>query len=65
MSVNWGGGMQKVLKRKNMYLEGFQVIFNFNFPSKSCVLDHSENIDVHIEKGKKCPICGNHKGPTH
>ena len=57
--------MHKVLKRKNMYLEGFQVIFNFNFPSKSCVLDHSENIDVHIEKGKKCPICGNHKGPTH
>ena len=37
--------MQNVLKRKNMFLEGFQVILN---PSKSFVLDHSETIDMHI-----------------
>ena len=41
--------MQNVLKRKNMYLEGFQVILNY-FPSKSYILDHSESIDMLIEK---------------
>ena len=41
--------MQNVLKHKNMYLEGFQVILNL-FPSKTYVLDHSEFTDLHIEK---------------
>ena len=39
--------MQNVLKRKNMYLAGFQVILNF-CPSKSYVLGHSESIDMHV-----------------
>ena len=41
--------MQNVLKRKIMYWERFQVILEI-FPSKSYVLDHSESIDMHIEK---------------
>ena len=65
MSVKGGGGgstrclqliffatlkeKKNVLKRKNMYLKGFQVILNF-FPSKSNVLDLSESIDMHIER---------------
>ena len=38
--------MQNVLKRKNRYLEGFQVDF---FPLKSYVSDHSESIDINNE----------------
>ena len=40
--------MQNVLKRKNIYLEGFQIILNFS-PSKSYDLDHSESINKLIE----------------
>ena len=40
--------MQNVLKRKNVYLEGFQVILNL--PPKPYVLDQSESIDMHIER---------------
>ena len=40
--------MQNVLKRKNMNMEGFQFIFIF-FPS-IYILDHSESVDMHIEK---------------
>ena len=59
MSANGGGDLsatkigfllrrKDVLKRENMFLEGFQVILNFF--SKSYVLDHPESNDLHIEK---------------
>ena len=41
--------MQNVLKRKNLYLEGSKVFFEF-YPSKPKVLDHFESIDMHLEK---------------
>ena len=34
--------VQNVLKRKNMYLDEFQIFFE--------VLDHSKSLDMHIEK---------------
>ena len=42
--------MQNVLKRKDMYLEGFQANLFWMFSSKSYVLDHSESFHMHIEK---------------
>ena len=39
--------MLNILKRKNIYLEGFQFFF---FSSKSYVLYYSESIKMHIEK---------------
>ena len=41
--------MQNFLERKNMYLERISSYFEF-FPSIPYFLDHSESIDMHIEK---------------
>ena len=43
---------QNDLKRENMYLEGFRVILIFAL--KIIGFDHSESIDIHIEKS----FCG-------
>ena len=45
--------MQNVLKCKNMYLEGFQVILNFFHQNK--YQNHSESIYKHIENDEKTP----------
>ena len=42
--------MQNVLKREYMCLEGSRVILFVFFPTKSYGLEHSESIDMHIEK---------------
>ena len=48
--------MQNVLKRKNMYLEGFLVILHL-FPQIHRRVYHSESIDMHINKNdKKAPF---------
>ena len=44
--------MQNVMKRKNMYLEGFQVILNF-YHSKSYVLDHLDVLCISKNDKKK------------
>ena len=41
--------MQNVLKRKNMYLEEFQVILIF-FPLTPYVLEHYVPNDLHVKK---------------
>ena len=41
--------MPNILKCKDMYVEGFQVILNL-YLLNTYILDHSESIDMHIEK---------------
>ena len=43
--------MQNVLKRENMYLDGFQLILNF--PLKIIFFKPFESIDMHIENDFK------------
>ena len=48
--------MQNVLRRKIMYLEGFQVILNV-FTSTSYVFEHSKSNDMHIKNEKEKMAC--------